>query len=108
MQDELRKVYDPDGTAAFTKLLTIVNTDKVWAELARFTTCAFVAKGFPAYVLAAMRERSSYGTSYTSEILFVFDNLLNRNGRSGGLARRSSGEAAKYPLNQLRQDGQFQ
>ena len=31
-------------------MLTMVNTDKVWAEPARFTARAFVAKGAPAYL----------------------------------------------------------
>ena len=42
--------YDPDGTTEFAEMLTMVNTDKVWAEPARFTARAFVAKGAPAYI----------------------------------------------------------
>jgi hypothetical protein len=34
-----------DGNTEFAKMLTLVNTDKVWAEPARFTARAFVAKG---------------------------------------------------------------
>jgi para-nitrobenzyl esterase len=33
-------VYDPDGTTDFAKMLTMVNTDKVWAEPARLTARA--------------------------------------------------------------------
>jgi para-nitrobenzyl esterase len=34
-------VYDPYGNTDFAKMLTMVNTDKVWAEPARFTASAF-------------------------------------------------------------------
>ena len=44
LRDEAIKAYDPDGTTEFAKMLTMVNTDKVWAEPARFTARAFVAK----------------------------------------------------------------
>lgn len=86
VKDELRKAYDPDGTVVFAKMLTLVNTDKVWAEPARFTARAFVAKGAPAYVYlfsyvpAAARGRSPYGASHASEIPFVFDTLPSQKG----------------------------
>src|SRR5678815_1232049 len=65
-------VYDPDGTADFARMLTMVNTDKVWAEPARFTASAFVAKGVPAfiylfsYVSPSMQGRMRYGASHAS------------------------------------------
>ena len=41
MKEEASKVYDPDGNTDFAKMLTFVNTDKVWAEPARFTATCF-------------------------------------------------------------------
>lgn len=78
--------YDPDGTADFTRMLTLVNTDKVWAEPARFTARAFSAKGAPAYlylfsyVPVSLKERLRFGAPHASEIAYVFDNLVDRNG----------------------------
>ena len=78
--------YDPDGTTEFARMLTMVNTDKVWAEPARFTARAFAAKGAPAYlyrfsyVPASMEQRMRYGAPHGSEIPYVFDNLTGRNG----------------------------
>jgi para-nitrobenzyl esterase len=50
VKDEMRAAYDPDGATDFAMVLTMVNTDKVWAEPARFTARAFAAKGSPAYI----------------------------------------------------------
>ncbi|MBG6188661.1 carboxylesterase/lipase family protein [Flavobacterium sp. CAN_S2] len=83
---EATVAYDADGTADFAKMLTLVNTDKVWAEPARFTARAFTAKSIPvymylfSYVPTAMKDRMKYGASHASEIPFVFDNLIERNG----------------------------
>jgi para-nitrobenzyl esterase len=66
-------------------MLTLVNTDKVWAEPARFTARAFVARGVSAYVYLfsyvsdSMRQRMRYGAPHASEISYVFDNLRGRN-----------------------------
>jgi para-nitrobenzyl esterase len=70
----------------FAKMLTLVNTDKVWAEPARFTARAFTSKSIPvytylfSYVPISMKDRMKYGASHASEIPFVFDNLIERNG----------------------------
>ena len=86
LRNEANTVYDPDGTTEFARMLTMVNTDKVWAEPARFTARAFVSKGAPAYiylfsyVAVSMKERMRYGASHASEIPYVFDNLRDRNG----------------------------
>jgi para-nitrobenzyl esterase len=86
LKDEVRAAYDPDGNTEFAKMLTLVNTDKVWAEPARFTATAFVAKGIPAYlylfsyVPASMQERMRFGAPHASEIPYVFDNLRAPNG----------------------------
>lgn len=79
-------VYDPNGATEFGEMLTMVNTDKVWAEPARFTANAFAAKGDPAYIYlfsyvsTSMRERMRYGAAHGSEIPYVFDSLRDQNG----------------------------
>ncbi len=86
VRGEMSAVYDPDGTADFARMLTMVNTDKVWAEPARLTARAFVAKGERAYVYLfsyvspSMQGRMRFGAAHGSEISYVFDNLRNRNG----------------------------
>ncbi|MCC6279431.1 MAG: carboxylesterase family protein [Saprospiraceae bacterium] len=85
-KDDVKKAYDPDGTTEFAEMLTMVNTDKVWAEPARFTARAFAAKGAPAYlylfsyVSPSMKERMRFGAAHASEIAYVFDNLRGQNG----------------------------
>lgn len=86
MKAEASKVYDPDGTTEFAKMLTFVNTDKVWAEPARFTAAAFTAKKTAAfvylfsYVSPSMQQMMRYGAAHASEIPYVFNNLRSRNG----------------------------
>ncbi|AMV18387.1 hypothetical protein VT03_10885 [Planctomyces sp. SH-PL14] len=48
LRDQANTAYDPEGTTEFAEMLTMVNTDKVWAEPARFTARAFAAQGTPA------------------------------------------------------------
>ncbi len=86
VRNDMRAVYDPDGTNDLARMLTLVNTDKVWAEPARFTARAFAAKGVPAYlylfsyVSPSMQGRMRYGAAHGSEIPYVFDNLGTRAG----------------------------
>lgn len=86
LNEKAKAVYDPDGTTEFAKMLTMVNTDKVWAEPARLTARAFAAKGAPAYIYLfsyvspAMQGRMRYGAAHASEISYVFNNLVSRNG----------------------------
>ena len=83
MRNEAAVVYD---TADFGKMLTMVNTDKVWAEPARFTARAFATKGAPAYVYLfsyvspSMQQMMRNGAGHASEIPYVFNNLIGRNG----------------------------
>jgi len=85
-KDEAKAAYDPDGNADFGKMRTLVNTDNVWAEPARFTARAFVAKGEPAYIYLfsyvspSMRQMMRYGAAHGSEISYVFSNLRTRPG----------------------------
>jgi len=86
VRDEMTAAYDPDGTTDFAEMLTMVNTDKVWAEPARLTARAFAANGAPAYIYRfsyvspSMQGRMRYGAAHGSEIPYVFDNLRGRNG----------------------------
>ena len=86
LRDEAMTVYDPEATTDFAKMLTMVNTDKVWAEPARFAARAFVAKDAPAYIYLfsyvspSMQGRMRYGAAHGSEIPYVFNNLGSRNG----------------------------
>lgn len=97
MKAEAKDVYDADGTIEFPKMLTWVNTDKVWAEPARFTARAFTAKGAPAYIYLfsyvslSMQQWMRYGAAHASEISYVFDNLVSRNG--GSIASKDQGVA---------------
>jgi para-nitrobenzyl esterase len=83
---DAKAVYDPDGNTDLAKMLTWVNTDKVWAEPARFTARAVVAKGKPAYIYLfsyvspSMKGFMRFGAAHASEIGYVFDNLRTRNG----------------------------
>lgn len=83
-RSEAIAAYDPQGTTDFAKLMTMVTTDKVWAEPARFTADAFVKNNTPAYIYlfsyvpVSMQERSPNGASHASEIAYVFNNLHAR------------------------------
>lgn len=85
-RDAAKGVYDPDGTTDLAQLLTMVNTDHVWAEPARFTARAFVGKGAPAYVYLfsyvspSLQQAMRYGAAHASEIQYVFRNLHGQNG----------------------------
>lgn len=86
VKDDAKRVYDAGDTADFAKMLAMVNTDKVWAEPARFTARAFASKGAPAYVYlfsyvsTSMQQMMRFGAGHASEIAYVFDNLTSRNG----------------------------
>jgi para-nitrobenzyl esterase len=81
LKDEAKAAYDPDGNKEFAEVQTRFNTDKAWAEPARFTASSFATVGDPAYIFlfsyvpAAMKERMKYGPGHGSDISFVFDNL---------------------------------
>ncbi|MES2519889.1 MAG: carboxylesterase family protein [Bacteroidota bacterium] len=84
MKEEAKNIYAPDTTRTLAEMLTMVNTDKVWAEPARFTANAITQKGNKAYIYLfsyvpeAMKARSRFGASHASEIAFVFNNLNAR------------------------------
>lgn len=86
LKNEAEVAYTADGDTTFARMLAMVNTDKVWAEPARFTASAFAAKSTPAfiylfsYVSPSMRQFMRYGAAHASEISYVFNNLRSRNG----------------------------
>ncbi len=98
VKDEMSAVYDPHGTNDFAWMLTMVNTDKVWAEPARFTARAFAAKGVPSYIYlfsyvsSSLRERMRFGAAHGSEIPYVFN---NPGGRSGAAVSTTDQQVAK-------------
>ena len=81
LKDEAKAAYDPDGNKEFAEVHTRFNTDKVWAEPARFTASSFAAVGDPAYIFlfsyvpASMKERMQFGPGHGTDISYVFDNL---------------------------------
>ncbi|NBO50074.1 MAG: carboxylesterase, partial [Chitinophagia bacterium] len=86
LRDEAISAYDPQGKTELPELLTMVNTDKVWAEPARFTANAFAKKNTPAYIYLfsyvadSLKNRMRYGASHGSEIPYVFNTLESRRG----------------------------
>ena len=86
MTTDAKNVYDPAGTNEFAEMLTMVNTDKVWAEPARFTANAVTTVGNKAYiylfsyVTESMKTRAKFGAPHASEIAYVFNNLGSRRG----------------------------
>ena len=95
-------------------MLTMVNTDKVWAEPARFTARAFAAKGTPAYlylfsyVSPSMRQRMRYGAAHASEIPYVFGTPHGRDGAAVDTQGPGSGQDDEHLLGKLRQDRRSQ
>jgi para-nitrobenzyl esterase len=85
-KDQAMIAYDPEGRLELAELLTRVNTDKVWAEPARFTAASFSASGAKAYfylfsyVPDSLRSRLRHGAPHGSEIAYVFDNPKARRG----------------------------
>lgn len=81
LKDEAKAAYDPDGTKEFSEVQTRFNTDKVWAEPARFTAATYADKGDPAYVFlfsyvpSSMKQRMKYGPGHGTDISYAFDNL---------------------------------
>jgi para-nitrobenzyl esterase len=81
LKDEAKAAYDPDGNKEFAEVQTLFNTDKVWAEPARFAAKSVAAQGDPAYIFlfsyvpAAMKERMRFGPGHGTDISFVFDDL---------------------------------
>ncbi len=86
LNNEAAAAYDPNGKKELTEMLSMVNTDKVWAEPARFTVNAFLKKGAPAYIYVfsyvpdSLRKMMPYGASHGSEIPYVFNTLETRRG----------------------------
>ena len=81
LKDEAKSAYDPDGSKEFAEVQTRFNTDKVWAEPARFVARSVAGQGDPSYIFlfsyvpAAMKERMRFGPGHGTDISFVFDDL---------------------------------
>jgi para-nitrobenzyl esterase len=86
LEDEAKAAYDPDGNKSFAEVQTKFNTDWVWGEPARFTARTFISSGEPAYVYhfgyvpPAMKQMMQFGAGHGTEVGFVFNNLMNRDG----------------------------
>ncbi len=86
LKSEAKAAYDPDGTKEFNEVQARFNTDKVWAEPARFSARAFTAIDQPAYIFlfdyvpSSMKERMPFGPGHGTDISYAFDNL----GAGGG------------------------
>lgn len=86
LKDEAKAAYNPNGDKEFAEVITLFNTDWAWAEPGRFTARAFTDNGVSAYfynfgyVPPAMRERMRFGAGHGSEVGYVFNNLINRDG----------------------------
>lgn len=84
LESEAKMAFDPDGTKAFSEVITKFNTDWVWGEPARMTAKAFLAKNAPVYVYqfgyvpTSLQQRSPYGAGHGSEVSFVFNTLNTR------------------------------
>ena len=65
---------------------SMVNTDKIWAEPARFTANAFAKNGSPAYIYFfsyvpdSLKRMMPFGAAHASEIPYVFNTLGTRRG----------------------------
>jgi para-nitrobenzyl esterase len=81
LKEEAKAAYDPNGTKDFAEVQTRFNTDKVWAEPARFVARSVTAQGEPAYIFlfsyvpSAMRDRMRFGPAHGTDIGFVFNDL---------------------------------
>jgi para-nitrobenzyl esterase len=81
LKDEAKAAYDPDGSKDFAEVQTRFNTDKVWAEPARFVASVFAARDVPSYIFlfsyvpSSMKERMRFGPGHGTDISYAFDNL---------------------------------
>jgi len=86
LKEEAKAAYDPEGTKDFNEVQTRFNTDKIWAEPARFTASAFASAGNHAYVFlfsyrpASMKAWMPFGPGHGTDIPYAFDIL----GAAGG------------------------
>ncbi len=86
LKDEAKAAYDADGKTTLAEMLSMVNTDKIWAEPARFTANAFAKNGSPAYIYVfsyvpdSLKRMMPFGAAHASEIPYVFNTLGTRRG----------------------------
>lgn len=81
---EAENIYNPGDSLDFKQVMTMVTTDRVWAEPARFTAKEFTQAGLPAYIYMfsyvpeALKERLPMGAPHASELPYVFNTLQTR------------------------------
>jgi len=86
LEEDAKAAYDPEGNKEFAEVVTLFNTDWVWAEPARFAARILAASGVPVYIYhygyvpVNMQERMRYGAGHGAEIPYVFHNLNSRRG----------------------------
>ncbi|WP_313190127.1 carboxylesterase/lipase family protein [Sphingobacterium sp.] len=83
-EKEAKNAFDQNGNKAFSDILNMVNTDKVWAEPARLTARAFSQKGTDSYIYLfdyvqnAFEKQFELGAPHATEIPYVFNTLSSR------------------------------
>lgn len=84
LEADAKAAYDPDDDKSFEEVISLFNTDWVWAEPARFTAKTFAKSGASTflyqfgYVPDTMKEWMPFGAGHGAEVLYVFDNLDSR------------------------------
>ena len=109
LKDRANAAYDPGGTTEFAEMLTMVNTDKVWAEPARFTARAFAAQGHSGLPLPVLlRLPPDAAADALRRAARLRNPLCIRHARRPGRSRRGpgprGGQDDEHLLGELRQD----
>jgi para-nitrobenzyl esterase len=93
-------IYDPNGTKDLRAVGSLIGSDKMFVEPARFVARKISASGQRAYVYRfsyvaeSMRKEWKTGAPHATEIPFVFDTVAARYGEKLAPADRKISEAA--------------
>ncbi len=102
LEEDAKAAYDPEGNKELAEIVTLFNTDWVWAEPARFAARIFAANDAPAYIFhygyvpANSREWMPFGAGHEAEIAYVFHNI---NARRGVAETTTTDEEVAHILN---------
>lgn len=102
LEEDAEAAYDPEGNRELAEVVTLFNTDWVWAEPARFAARIFAANDTPAYIFhygyvpANSREWMPFGAGHGAEIAYVFHNI---NARRGVAETTTTDEEVAHILN---------
>ena len=102
LEENAKAAYDPEGNKELAEIVTLFNTDWVWAEPARFAARIFAANNTPAYIFHFgyvpnnRREWMPYGAGHGAEIAYVFHNI---NARRGDAETTTTDEEVAHILN---------